>query len=455
MKKFILAIVLATFALVGVNAQKTGYDPVKAPYGHGQDSVNCRMNLSLMTTAAKAENYQDAVKNWNAVYNNCPASSKNIYIYGPRIYKALHASATDATKKKEYLDKTMEIYDNRMKYFSNVDSKGTILAFKAYDYQELMGDDADPALIYEMLGEAVDDMKSEMYPSDAFGHYMIASLRVFLQDKENKKEQYIKDYFRIMDYMDEAKENALSNNDEENSNYITAVKESIENAFVNSGAGDCETLQNFYAAKFEENKDNEEFLNQAAGSLSNIGCTDSEFYFQLSENLHRLSPSANSAIGLANRSLKKKDYNDAMKYYEQAAELESDKNKSSDYMMTLAQILFSQRSYAKARQAAYDSLKFNPNNGSAYVLIAQMYASSAQGVFSESEKRGLVFAAAVDKLQKAKSVDSSVSSEANRLIGQYSNYYMEKEDAFMMGLKQGESVFVPGWIGETTTIRTK
>ena len=454
MKKIILAIVLVTFALVGANAQKAGYDPVKAPYGHGQDSIDCRMNLSLMTTAAKAENYQDALKTWTAVYNNCPASSKNIYIYGPRIYKALYEKETDAAKKKEYLDKTMEIYDNRLKYFSDEDAKGTVLAFKAYDYQELMGDDADPAVIYKMLGEAIEDMKSKMYPSDAYGHYMIASLRLFLQDK-SKKDQYINDYFRIMDYMDAAKENAEGNNDTESANYIAAVKESIENAFVNSGAGDCKTLENFYSAKFAENKDNEEFLNQAAGSLSNIGCTESEFYFQLSESLHRLNPSANSAIGLANRSLKNKDYSEAMKYYEQAAQLEPDKNKASDYLMTLAQILTSQRSYSQARQAAYEALKFNPNNGSAYILIAQMYASSAGGIFSEPEKRGLVFAAAVDKLQRAKAVDPSVSSEANRLINQYSNYYMEKEDAFMMGLKEGESVHVPGWIGENTTIRTK
>ena len=212
MKKFILAIFLATFAFAGVNAQKAGYDPVKAPFGHGQDSIDCRMNLSLMTTAAKAENYADAVKTWTAVYDICPASSKNIYIYGPRIFKALFVKEADAAKKKEYLDKTMEIYDKRLKYFSNVDAKGTILAFKAYDYQELMGDDADPAVIYEILGEAIADMKSEMYPSDAYGHYMIASLRLFLQDN-SKKEEYINDYFRIMDYMDQAKENALAAND--------------------------------------------------------------------------------------------------------------------------------------------------------------------------------------------------------------------------------------------------
>ena len=153
--------------------------------------------------------------------------------------------------------------------------------------------------------------------------------------------------------------------------------------------------------------------------------------------------------------MKNKDYSAALKYYEQAAELEQDKSKSSDYMMTLAQILFSQRNYSQARQSAYDALKFNPNNGSAYILVAQMYASSAEGVFSESEKRGLVFGAAVDKLQKAKSIDSSVTAEANRLIAQYSKYYMDKETAFMMGLKEGESVAIPGWIGENTTIRTK
>ena len=453
MKKFILAIFAATMFL-GVNAQKAGYDPVNAPYGHGQDSVNCVMNLSLMSTAAKAENYKDAVKTWRAVYDNCPASSKNIYIYGPRIFKALYVQETDAAKKKEYLDLIMEIHDKRLQYYSDVDAKGTILCYKASDYQELLGDDVDHNFVYKLLGEATEDMKSELYPSGAFYDYIISSLYVFMRDN-SKKDQFINDYFRTVEYMEEAIETAKTKNDTDNANYLSAVKESIETLFVNSGASDCNTLQEFYSAKFAENKQNEEFLNKAIGALSQIGCTESDFYFELSENLHKLNPSANSAIGLAHRNLQNKDYGAAMKYYEEAAELEEDASKASGYMMTMSQILFSQRRYAQARQSAYDALKFKPNNGDAYILIAQMYASSAQGIFSESEKRGLVFCAAVDKLVRAKSVDPSVTSEANKLINQYSGYYMEKEDAFMMGLKAGEPVFVPGWIGETTTIRTK
>ncbi|HBG56738.1 MAG TPA: hypothetical protein DDX07_01860, partial [Porphyromonadaceae bacterium] len=92
-----------------------------------------------MQTSAKAEAYESALKPWMAVYENCPASSKNIFIYGPRIFKALYEATTDEAKKKEYLDKTMEIYDTRIKYFGEDDAKGSILAYKAYDYMELMG----------------------------------------------------------------------------------------------------------------------------------------------------------------------------------------------------------------------------------------------------------------------------------------------------------------------------
>ena len=82
-------------------------------------------------------------------------------------------------------------------------------------------------------------------------------------------------------------------------------------------------------------------------------------------------------MGLANKSLRDKDYDTAVKYYSEAAQLETDKSKSSNYMMQLAGIFSNQRNFARARSAAYDALEYNPNNGEAYILIAQLYASSA------------------------------------------------------------------------------
>lgn len=454
MKKLLLSGLLAIATVVGVNAQKAGYDPVKAPFGHGEDSVNCRLNLSLMQTSAKAESYDSALKPWMAVYENCPASSKNIYIYGPRIFKALYEATPDAAKKKEYLDKIMEIYDTRIKYYGEDDAKGTILAYKAYDYMELMGEKTDQAVVYDWLGEAIGEMKGNMNPLDAYSYYMVASLSQYLSDN-SKKDQYLKDYFAVVGYVDQAIANAKSANDQANADYLGMVKDGIVKGFVNSGAGDCKTLTEYYADKVEPNKANKEFLNEVINALGSVGCSETDLYFAASEYLYRLEPSAGAAIGLANKSLRDKDYDTALKYYDEAANLETDKNKASDYMMQLAGIFSNQRNFAKARQAAIEATAYNPNNGEAYILIAQLYASSANNIFSEPEKAGLVYLVAVDKLQKARAVDPSVASKANSLINRYSAAFMDTETAFMMGIKSGETVFIPGWIGESTTVRLR
>jgi len=454
MKKLLLSGFLTIAMVVGVNAQKAGYDPVKAPFGHGEDSINCRLNLSLMQTSAKAEAYESALKPWMAVYENCPASSKNIYIYGPRIFKALYEAAPDAAKKKEYLDKTMEIYDTRIKYYGEDDAKGTILAYKAYDYMELMGEKTDQTVVYSWLGEALKEMKGNMNPLDAYSYYMVASLSQYLNDN-SKKDQYLQDYFTVVGYVDQAIASAKSANDQANADYLTMVKDGIVKGFINSGAGDCKTLGEYYADKVEPNKTNKEFLNEVINALGSVGCSETDLYFTASEYLYHLEPSAGAAIGLANKSLRDKDYDTALKYYDEAANLEKDKNKASDYMMQLAGIFSNQRNFAKARQAANDALQYNPNNGEAYILIAQLYASSANNIFSEPEKAGLVYLVAVDKLQKARAVDPSVAGKANSLINRYSAAFMDTETAFMMGIKPGETVFIPGWIGENTTVRLR
>ena len=452
MKKLLFTGFLTIAMIVGVNAQKAGYDHIKAPYGHGEDSINCRVNLSLMQTAAKAESFEGALVPWTSVYENCPGSSKNIYIYGPRIFKSLFEKETDAAKKKEYLDKTMEIYDSRLKYFGNDDAEGTILAFKTYDYMEMMGDQADQNVIYSWLSKAVNDMEDQMYPLDAYSYLMVSSLTRYLNDN-SVKDQYITDYFNIVGYVDQAIANSADN--QANAEYLGMVKDGIVQGFVNSGAGDCKTLTEYYADKVEPNKENKDMLNEVINALGSVGCTDTDLYFTAAEYLHQLEPTANAAIGLANKALRDKDFTTAVKYYTEAANLESDKNKSSDYMMQLAGIFSNQRNFARARQAANEALEFNPNNGDAYILIGQLYASSANNIFSETEKAGLVYCAAVDKLQRARSVDPSVAAKANSLINSYSAAFLDTETAFMMGYKAGDTVHIPGWIGENTTVRLR
>ena len=66
-----------------------------------------------------------------------------------------------------------------------------------------------------------------------------------------------------------------------------------------------------------------------------------------------------------------------------------------------------------------------------------------------------VFWVAVDKYQKAKSVDPAFSKEANGKIGTYSKYFPSKEDVFFRGMNPGDKHTVGCWINETTTVRVK
>ena len=128
MRKLVLSGIMAIAVIAGVNAQKVGYDPVNAPFGHGEDSVQCRINLSLMQTSAKAEAYADALEPWNDVYENCPRQAKTHLSTNSRIFKALYESETDVGKKQEYIETVKDIYDKRLIYFGDDDAKGTILA---------------------------------------------------------------------------------------------------------------------------------------------------------------------------------------------------------------------------------------------------------------------------------------------------------------------------------------
>ena len=90
-------------------------------------------------------------------------------------------------------------------------------------------------------------------------------------------------------------------------------------------------------------------------------------------------------------------------------------------------------------------------------MIAQLYAGSSSTASEDNVSGRSAYWAAVDKLQKSKSVDSSEENveACNALISRYSAHFPKQTDAFMAGLENGNRFTVPGWIGESTVVRTR
>ena len=270
-----------------------------------------------------------------------------------------------------------------------------------------------------------------------------------IKSDETHKEQFIQDYITIAGYANEAYKAAVKEKAKEQ---YKMAKDNIDAHFINSGVATCDNLQAIYAPKVEENKTNIEYLKSVITVMQKLGCKESEAYFAASEYAHAIEPTAATAFGCGVMFYKKGDIDKSIEYIDNALALEEDPLQKADYSLTAAQILFSKKQLSKAKQYARKSIEFNGEKGAPYILIAQMYATSPNWS-DEPALNKCTYFAVIDKLQRAKSVDPSVTEQANELISTYSRYTPKDEDLFFIGIKKGDAVTIGGWIGETTTVR--
>lgn len=425
-------------------------------FGSGEDSVRCITNISLFVPYAKAGNFKDAYEFWKIVYEECPAATKDIYLYGVRIVEWQIANEQDPAKKAELVKKLMGVYDQRVKYFSNEPRYGKdwIVSRKAQDYFKHAGENADYALVYGWLKEVVDQFGLNTEPL-AVNLFMFASYHLMIADPDNKKGDFVDNYLKSAAILEAQLKIAQDGNNEKEITSLAAFKSSIDDSFASSGAADCETLQNLYAGKVEQKKDDLNFLKETITLLRRVRCQEIEAYFAASGYAHAIEPTAESAVGLGKQAVKKKDYSTAISFFEEAANLETEASSKADDYYMIALLLFEQNNYSRARQYALKTLENNANYGSAYLLIGKMYAATASSVYpDDAVLRKTVYYAAVDKFERARQVDSSVADDAATQISAYRAHFPSTEDIFMHPeLEKGKTITIGGWINERTVIR--
>ena len=442
-----LAVSAAAFAQKGVEDGSR--------YGHGEDSIKCLQNISLYTEYVKTGNYADAYESWKEVFKDSPLAQAGTYTNGAKILHWLIANSKDGAQQLAYSDELQAVYEQRLKYLDQLNSivknkttEAEVVGLQAHDYISY-NPKVDINKAYELLRKAVDMGKGETQYY-VLGDLMKISNQKYKKDPENHRENLLQDYLDCSNFINSV---IAGIEDEKMLEAARGTKDNIDAYFVNSGAADCESLQTIYSSKIEENKDNLEYLQKVVSVMGMLKCTSSDAYFAAAEYAHAISPSSETAKSLGFMYAgKRNDYDKALEYFDQAIALENDAFKKSDLYYTAAAVLNQQHKATSAKTYVQKAIQSNPNNGDAYILLAQMYAGNHKWC-NETALNQCTFFVVLDKLQMAKKVDPSVSDRANELIRTYSEYTPKIEDLFMLNLKKGDQVKVEGWINETTTIR--
>lgn len=446
LKKLTMGIALAALGL-SASAQTRNWGCDDEVMQATLESVSLYQEDVKQWKASKDNRYlEDAYPYWKNIVANCPKQSKNLYINGPNILKVMIAKAATKEEKDAYIDELMAMYDTRIAQYGEA---ATYTAKKAMELEGLLGNEGLQRY-YALYAEAVriggDDLEAGYLVK-----YMEATIN-YVRAGFAEPTLVVDNYDVASDLLeDELQRNA---EDSVKAATIRGYIAGVEAAF--SPYASCDQLVEIYGKKFEADPENVELLKKITGIMTRKRCTEQELFFLATENLYRLEPTPATAMNMGQMCLSKKQYSKAIEYLNDAIKGVADKDKYRAYLY-LGYAYFGQKSFSAARTAFNAAAEADRTKGEPYRMIATLYASSASSATEDNINGRSVYWAAVDMLNRSKSVDPTEENvdACNKAIGSYSAHFPTKSDAFMAGLENGKSFAVPGWIGVVTTVRTR
>ena len=408
-------------------------------------SPECLKNLSFYKEYIKLENYQEAAPLWREAFRLCPPGvSQNLYIDGQYIFKFFIENNKNNSKLRiSLIDSLLMLYNLRIEYFPKY--VATALTYKAYDMANYLDEkDVDVLMVLE---ETIKVAGSKTEPD-----ILVLAMERVCKMYTNKilpPEKVIATYSSITPVI----ESQISANHPK----ANQAKRVIDILFANSGVANCENIVKIFYPKFKENPTDKELVSRIVTLLSNAGCYNEELLITTVEALHKMEPTYKTAKVLFKLYSAREKNQEAMRFLQEAINSpESNDIEDADMLMLMATYYFKKmESPAKAAEAARQAVQKNiAVAGVSNLLMATIWANhKCSG--NEIEKRAN-FWVAVDYLNRARNADSSLTEEANKLIGTYSQYFPLKEEAFMYDIIDGASFTVNcGGMSATTTVRTR
>lgn len=450
MKKIILIITCLFFSFQVASAQEPA-------------SREATIKYNLFKGDHTSKNYEAAYENWIWCMDSVPTLSINIYARGIDIAKDRFKKASEADKPAA-IALVRRVYEQRLDHYPK-------------NIAKVYSDYADFLILVKQPDEEVYEKLKKSYNVDPSKMGVKAIGRYFKYVTEEHKDENVQYIFDTYDNIVKAVEKKLNyyatkldgySAKEERGNTLSSAEKRNKKAYGNNsiavsqvvGGMDkiitdlstCERLIPLYTGDFETNKENGAWLKSAVNMMYKKKCTEDPLYDKLVEAYVAAEPSPDASVFYAGILVKNNQMDKAREYFLKAVEQESDPFKKAGYLYKNAQILRKKGLKRKARKSALEAIKYKRSMGEAYLLIAGLYAKSANGCgTSEFEKR-MVYVAAQEMAEKAAAVDPVNKRRAQKYIKSYKASAPDKKAIFTEGLKSGSPYKIGCWIGVTVKI---
>lgn len=406
-----------------------------------------------------AEEFKIAYDNWKKAYEIAPAADgqrPSHFSDGRDLLRVKYNRSADEAEKKELAAKILELYDQQAKCYEN---EAFLMGRKAFD-MFYMPEYGYREATYEAFKKALElsGKNSEYILLEPMGQMLV----YFYKSKKIGQEETQQVFTQLEEIADE---NIAKN--ERYGTYYESAKVRMTSHFkeIEDEVFDCAYFKKKLLPEYENNKDSLNIIQYVYVKLRQQGCDSTEAKMvEIRTAYETLAARINADLEVGRRKdnpcydasqlQQEGDYNKALSRYEECLSTATDADARAQVYYSIASIkLYRQNNTGGAVSAARQAASLKPSWGRPYLLIGDAYAKMGRGCDDWNSR--LAVLAAIEKYSYARSIDGEVADDANKRIGQYSDAMPARQDGFMRGLKEGQSVPVGCGIGETVKLRFK
>jgi tetratricopeptide (TPR) repeat protein len=428
-------------------------------FGFIDDSISCpEMNsqyrghfLDWKKTAYTANLSSELLHSWKQMLGLCPAEYETVYTDGVKIMQYRIENEADVSLREVLIDSLMLLYNKQIKYFPNhaLSGKaqtGAILGQKGIDLYTY--NDKRFAEAYTFLHESF-----RLENSNTDGMAMVYLFRSVIKMAKNEKIDSLviyQTYHEISSILEEKVEEFTQSGDKRKVEIYNNLHGNLDETF--EAFSKCDDVIRIFQSRYMEEPDNLLRLKQLTEILHRMNCQDHPLYLEINLRLYECKPDKELAFTIAKILVKENKLTEALPFLESATKSEETEIACESFQM-MAEVYRQLHNFPASRQYALKAIELNPNDGAAYITIGNLYAASALDCGNDDFSNRTIYWAAVDKFNKALTLDAKVADTAARLIEIYKAQFPDREEILQRELREGSPYTVECWFTEETKIR--
>ena len=403
---------------------------------------DCSSKITAYQELYQAKKIAESFDIWNEVKKNCPKENEAIYTDGIQILQYKIDNAKSGEEKEKLVRDVLKLYDQYNKNFplstpSYQADKAMALVNNKIEAKEE---------IFNLLDSAFSTAPKNITDANTIFTYFSMYCERFTNGDKKITSNLVLEKFTLATSM--LNQLTVSNATKANE-YKTALKG------VNALAKDlatCENLDAFYTKNYPSNQDNTDWLTTALINLSEK-CSAKPIFTTLAEKLYSIKVTAQSANFMALSNLKQRKFTEAIKFYNESADLQTNPTEKAKIFYTLATGLLASDN-SKSKEYLNKALALDSKMGKAYIFLAQLYVNGASECGRTDFEKKAVYYLAVETVKKAGVVEPRLKPTSEKMSSDFTKKSVTQDD-IKNAKMAGKSLTIGCWINETVTFPSK